>query len=163
MRIPQELQALGNKKAATLATAFEVVLRPLVKHVVPASGSAADPPVWFVHILVGDGINTNEADAKQLWANGRSVPFLPNGRYFLLVIKCGNHQAALSASFAVVGPPAKAACATCETVMAKAVRLYKYLLGFYYSNFVQSTQDWAYAHFADRPPLLGALELIRNL
>ena len=171
--LPQELQALGNKLAVTLATCFDILLRRLVPAVlpgsgaaataVPASGAAAGPPVWFVHVLVGDGIGTNEAAAKQLWANGLRRPFVPNGRYFLAVVKCGNHQAALSASFAVVGPPAKAMGEAWEDVTANATRLYKYLLVSYYEDFVSSTQTWSRAHFADRPEVFSTMEQADNL
>ena len=29
---------------------------------------AATPDIWLFHVLIGDGIQTNEAAAKQLWA-----------------------------------------------------------------------------------------------
>ena len=84
--ISTELAALGNKSAATLTTNLEQGLRSIATAVLPATGDVAQPPasaratphasvpakpepdIWFVHVLVGDGIATNDAAAKQLWA-----------------------------------------------------------------------------------------------
>ena len=80
--IPTELEALGDKSAATLATSFERILRSEIASVLPATtampatgganaqpqAAATDPEIWLFHILVGDGIATNEAAAKRLWA-----------------------------------------------------------------------------------------------
>ncbi len=154
--IPTELQALGNKRASTLATCFDVLLRRVLSEILPGSATGG-PEIWLLHILVGDGIYTNEAAAKQLWANVQRLPMVPCGRYFLVVVKCGNHQAALSAKYAVVGDAAKAvSVGTAFTlVTASAVRLYKYALGDYYEEFVSSCHDWVRRTVALLPPAMA--------
>ena len=73
-QLPQELQALQDKSAATLATSFLSVLQTwmtTVKAALPKAaaykGSRSPKEIWFTHCLVGDGIATNEAAAKLLW------------------------------------------------------------------------------------------------
>ena len=46
--------------------------------------------MWFAHVLVGDGINTNEAAARRLLARSLVEP-LGQLRYFLAVYKCSSH------------------------------------------------------------------------
>lgn len=69
--IPTELEALGDKTAATLATCFERLLRSIAANVLPPTSPRAastEPETWLFHIIVGDGIATNEAAAKLLWS-----------------------------------------------------------------------------------------------
>ena len=79
--LPTELEALGDKSAKTLATSFERLLLTWIPALVPppecshrrpevgpAMRSHRHPEVWLVHCLVGDGIPTNQAAAKLLWA-----------------------------------------------------------------------------------------------
>ena len=79
--LPTELEALGDKSAKTLATSFERLLLTWIPALVPPPGgshrrpevwpamcSHRRPEVWLVHCLVGDGIPTNQAAAKLLWA-----------------------------------------------------------------------------------------------
>ena len=67
--LPTELEALGDKSAKTLATSFERLLLTWIPALVPPpEGSHRRPEVWLVHCLVGDGIPTNQAAAKLLWA-----------------------------------------------------------------------------------------------
>ena len=80
--IPTEIDALADKTAATLATTFELILRALALSIFPAAidrqpqaprfDAGEQPqsptPIWFTHVLVGDGIATNEAAAKLLLA-----------------------------------------------------------------------------------------------
>ena len=68
--------------------------------------------------------------------------------YFLLVGKCGTHQAALSAKSGVIGRAAAAAAKEAgesmdlEGVTANAVRLFKYLVPDYYEDLKRSTEAW---------------------
>ena len=60
----------------------------------PATGGRrtdSEPEVWLVHAIIGDGILTNVAAAKMLWAISGTGAFNAV-RYFLLVGKCGTHQ-----------------------------------------------------------------------
>ena len=73
-QLPQELQALQDKSAPTLATSLLSVLKtwmPTVQAALPKAaahkGSRSPKEIWFTHCLVGDGIATNEAAAKRLW------------------------------------------------------------------------------------------------
>ena len=125
---------------------------------------AASPATrpWFVHILVGDGVSTNEAAAKILLAWVRARP-LPHGlRYFVIVVKCGNHQVNLAMASAVSGraalagaenslplvanpfglrPQANRAEAAHRSVCGAIVRFAKYLVSDYYMGFCANLQD----------------------
>ena len=65
--VPTELEALGDKTAATLATSFENLVRRLAERILPPEQDG-EKFVIFTHILVGDGISTNEYAAKRLWS-----------------------------------------------------------------------------------------------
>ena len=96
-----------------------------------------------------DALGTNEAAAKTLLSlsSGFKSKF-PNLRYFLLVGKCGTHQAGLSAKNGVLGRAAAAAAHAAgegkeyEGVTENAVRLFKYLVPEYYEDFVSSIALW---------------------
>ena len=62
----------------------------------PASHRRA-PSGEFVHILVGDAVSANETAAKLLLRVFATRPLVDGGRYLLLLVKCGTHQAALAA------------------------------------------------------------------
>ena len=147
--IPTEMEALGDKTAATLATVFEALLRRTIA-AVTASASTTDlgshrrqPRTWIVHYLVGDGINTNEAAAKLLWSCVRQRPLGSMTVYFLIVVKCATHQSALSARYAVEGTGAKIAGGTLyKEVTGTAVRMFKYIIHDYIEDFVARVRDW---------------------
>ena len=64
-------------------------------------------------------------------------------RCFLLVVKCGTHQAALSAKSGVTGSFAAAVGGELyKTVAGTAVRLFKYITNDYYEEFRHSVRDW---------------------
>ncbi len=128
--LPLELQALSDKTAQTLATCFLGLLRSWFQELVPEE-CAPNAKLWFIHCLIGDGISTNEASAKVLLA--ARAPFWQVGsltlRYFLLLGKCGTHQAALSAKAGVDGASGSYSSwggKEHEGVTANAVRLFKY-------------------------------------
>ena len=111
--VPTELSALANKKAVVAATSIYKVLEGVARRLEKgfAAGGAcarvAGLKAWLVHILVGDGIGTNAAAAKIVlpWAV-RDLAFFD---YFILVVKCANHQANLAIGDAVTGAAATAA------------------------------------------------------
>jgi hypothetical protein len=147
--IPTEMEALGDKSAKTLATSFESLLRQVLDGILPTMGgdsqpqSAHDPEIWVFHVLVGDGIPTNEAAAKILWSCVVERPCGQRVRYFLLLVKCATHQAALSAKHAIIGQAA--ACTGGElhkVIVGVSVRLYKYLINDYYEEFCFSVREW---------------------
>ena len=69
-------------------------------------------------------------------------------RCFLLLSKCGTHQAALSAKNGVMGRAAASAAEDAgegrdfEGVTENAVRLFKYLIPQYYEDFQASVTRW---------------------
>ena len=81
VRSPWELEALGDKTAATLATNHERLLRSVVAGILPqpqAEGlrrpQAAATEAWILHVHVGDGTGTNDAVGKTLWACVKQEP-----------------------------------------------------------------------------------------
>ena len=170
---PTELEALGDKTAATLATSFERLLRLVASMVIsPATcddaprpaprGSAllpaaqAAPDIWLIHILVGDGIATNNAAAKRLWACVCDRSLGPRIRYLLVVIVCGTHQAGLAAKSAVVGRAAAVARGKLHVdIIGVSVRLYKYLINDYYEEFVFSVNEWVVRDLVVLPATSG--------
>ena len=110
-------------------------------HVSEAQGVQSER--WLVHIIVGDGIPTNLAAAKLLWACVAQVQLGTQVRYFIVVVKCGTHQAALSAKSGVVGSFAAAAGGDLyKTVAGTAVRLFKYIINDYYEEMVNNVRAW---------------------
>ena len=70
-RLPQELEALADKSARTLATSLLGVLQtwiPTLLAALPEAAAGTSTELWFLHCLTGDAIPTNEAAAKILWA-----------------------------------------------------------------------------------------------
>ena len=160
LRWYEDLHPLADKTAPTLATSLRKVL-VLVSETV---GEVFSPQQfgqrpWMVHILIGDGVPTNEAAAKVLlsWAKAG----LPNNlRYLLINIKCSSHQANLAVASAVTGVVALSA-ALCQAPLAQLagpslkaavegtpfagsricgaiVRLFKFLMSDYFDDFLTS-------------------------
>jgi len=139
-----ELEALGDKSSPTLATSFERVLRSVVAHTLPQP-QAGMPEVWLIHILIGDGIATNEKAAKILWACIAQQQLNPGTRYFLLVLKCATHQTGLSAKSSVIGRAAATGAGGGElykTITGVASRLFKFVICDYFEEFVFSVREW---------------------
>ena len=113
-------------------------------------------------MLVGDGINTNEAAARILLSWVQHMK-LPSGfRYFLIVVKGANHQVNLAIGSVVSGRVARlgaeyvlslsnAACADKGSVMKSSaphkqvcgaiVRVFKYLISDYYADYFANLQE----------------------
>jgi hypothetical protein len=151
LNIPTELEALGDKTSATLATSFERLVRHIAAGVLPATGGIAQPQAaanhtpeaWLIHVLVGDGVPTNYAAARRLWACLQDRGLGPRTRYLLLVIVCGTHQVGLAAKGAVAGRAAAAARGLLhQDICGVTVRLFKYLINDYYDEFVFSVREW---------------------
>ena len=152
LEIPSELEAFADKTAPTLATSLERQLRRVAEAMFAnssgANGSGARPEqeVWFVHHVVGDGIATNLAAAKLLWACVAERPLGAGVVYFLLVVKCGTHQAGLSAKNGVAGRAAALAGGELyKTLEGTAVRLSKYLINQYFEEFCTAASLWVSA------------------
>ena len=150
--LPMDVEALTNKTAPTLATSFERLLMNVLAEVVPpqahhSSRSHRRIAIWLLHYMVGDGIGTNQAAANILWALAMARQF-SSVLYFLLVGKCGTHQACLTAKNGILGRVAAAAAAAAEeanefeNVTATAVRLFKYLVPQSYDDLTRSIVVW---------------------
>ena len=168
VRIPCELEALGDKSAPTLATSFERLLRYVAAGIFPqppAEGglpqpqaAATVPEVWAFHILIGDGIPTNQAAAKILWACVQLQPLAPGTRYFLVVMKCVTHQTGLSAKSSVIGRAAATGAGESElykAITGVASRLFKFVIADYYEEFVFSVREWVAADLLVQPAEAG--------
>ena len=169
--IPTEMEALGDKTAPTLATSFESLLRSIAASVLPATGgdnppqtALTDIEIWLFHIIVGDGIATNEAAAKQLWACVEQRGLGPGIRYFLILIKCGTHQVGLTAKNAVEGRAAAVAGGTLHQVIAGVtVRLFKYIICDYYGNSSSRCANGCFATLSSCQPQAATRPLKRRL
>ena len=142
--VPLELEAFGDKSAPTLATSFERTLRCVAASILPLP-QAATPELWLIHLLIGDGIATNEKAGKILWACIAQQQLSPGARYFLLVLKCATHQTGLSAKSSVIGRAAATGAGGGElykTITGVAVRLFKYVICDYFEEFVFSVREW---------------------
>ena len=193
--LPVELDALQNKKALTLATSLDKVVRSAAA--VARRGVPADEPAFFAHVLVGDGIATNGAAARILRAKYEAAPVAPRFHYYQMVVKCSNHQANLVIGSLVEGAIAKEVALQLE-VAARAeghrgeaaqgapdfagarsatsaakeephnqasghiVRLFKYLMADYYSEFfaalVAHVDSLAFKLRSDQAAARGAPE-----
>jgi hypothetical protein len=76
-----ELDALADKTAQALAHSLYRVVFDVATTVSKCTGQSTSA-VWFIHILLGDGVNTNEAAAARLLQWIRNVPFPRTLRYF---------------------------------------------------------------------------------
>ena len=168
VRIPCELEALGDKTAATLATSFERLLRYVAAGIftqpqaegglVQPRAALAVPEVWAFHILIGDGIATNEAAAKILWTCMQLQPLAPGTRYFLAVLKCATHQTGLTAKSSVVGRAAATGAGESElykAITGVATRLFKFVINDYFEEFVFSVREWVCADLLVQPAEAG--------
>ena len=155
---------------ATLCSSLERCIRSVVDDVVPAElrtapprasvratpqASTPPPEVWIFHVLIGDGIITNNAAAKRLWACLQERGLGSRVRYFLAVIVCGTHQTGLAAKSAVTGRAAAAAerGKLYEDLAGVAVRLFKSLINDYFDEFVTSINAWVVRELTVLQPL----------
>ena len=84
--------------------------------------------MWVAHVILGDGIATNELAGKYLWSCIGQMRLASGTRYFLLVLKCATHQTGLSAKSSVIGRAAAAAGGELyKTIAGVAARLFKFV------------------------------------
>ena len=157
-----DLHPLADKTAKVLATSLHRILREVAEPVCTALGSLhLSHRAWVVHWLVGDGIRTNLAAAKILLAWVKAQPLPHRVRYFLLVVKCANHQANLAITSVVTGRVAIAGCrleshsgkslgdrpltlpskSAPSEVCGASVRLFKYLISDHYEVYLGNLHD----------------------
>ena len=151
-----ELDALADKTAQVLVHSLHRVMFDVATTVAKCIGQSSSD-VWFIHILVGDGVSTNQAAAARLLQWIRNVPLPSPLRYLLVLAKCSNHQINLALSSVVCGKSAMLSVraigkfaqlssaqrdAECrrstahKNVCGAIVRLFKYLVSDYYQHFL---------------------------
>ena len=115
----------------------------------------------MIHCLIRVGVGTNEAAANIVFAWLRAQPLAVGVPYLSWVVKCANHQANLAIGSAVSGkialagsryagsleaplaarPLAHAKKSAATEVCGAVVRLFKYLVSDYYSEFLSNLHD----------------------
>ena len=66
--------------------------------------------------------------------------------YFIFVVRCATHQAALSAKSSIIGIVASAFGSVLhEAITGVAVRLFKYVINVYYEEFCSQVHTWVSA------------------
>ena len=130
-----DLQPLGRKDGATLATALMRTVDEVLAPSIEAVKSRTNGRVKVVHLMVGDGIGTNEDAATRVlhrYALARGPESKIN--YRLLVLKCASHQANLAVLVAICGRLGKDV-AEADELSGILSRMYKFLLPSYLDEF----------------------------
>lgn len=119
-----ELQPLAKKDSPTLATALRLVLQQVEACAgAPAGDTHGDAQRHLVHVIVGDGVSSNQLATRLLWTwRTREAGGLWS--YRVLLLRCSTHQANLCVKTAVCGDasPDKSPLPGC------CVRFFKYLM-----------------------------------
>lgn len=144
-----------------MATSLSGVLRSVAHEVGKDIADSSHLGCWFLHILVGDGANVNGAAAKVFFAWVRAEPLSRGLEFLLMAVKCANHQCncnlvvgsvvsgkassvgALLWSASVIGggcpfqrcAPGVGRASVGGQVCGAIVRLFKYLMSDYFSEF----------------------------
>ncbi|CAK0811396.1 unnamed protein product [Prorocentrum cordatum] len=117
-----EMQALGRKDGDTLGLALIDAVQGIMKILAALPQRA----VRVVHLLIGDGINTNEAAAKRLFEHyGRRAGGIL--QYRLITWRCASHQANLVVEVALCGKLLSRPLEE-NDLAANCSRFFKYLL-----------------------------------
>ena len=138
-----ELQPLRRKDGKTLSTALIQAVGGVMDACMARHQSHPErpSPARFVHLLVGDGLNTNELCGKILLHHFRSTQHSPVFRYYLLSWRCAYHKCNLVTMVAVVGKLMANAHDT-DALCATRVRLYKHLVSYYSGQFAASLRRY---------------------
>ena len=149
VRVLTELQALREKTADTVTVALlnsiRLTLQAIARGLVQTPRAAEQRRV--IHILTGDGINTNAAAARRMFHalrteyKGSASPI----RYFFLVFVCNSHTANLAVQVAIVGDWISKPIDNCDLV-GTCVRWFKYLLHDYAEDFALSLKLYIHDH-----------------
>ena len=111
-----ELDGLADKRGETIATSVDRVLRSVAKIVGDAVQETGARKWFFFHVLVGDGIYTNNKAGRIVLAESWRVRVHEALYYLLILVVCANHQANLSLASAVQGRIANTAFRAAVTV-----------------------------------------------
>ena len=129
-----DLQPLSRKGGATLATAITDIVKPVFTLCSGCAVKHSSRSIRVIHVLVGDGINTNENAAKRVLYNLRRRGAKERVEYRLALFKCSSHQSNLCVAVAIAGNISNDLvdrCGICGTLS----RLYKHLLPSYLEEF----------------------------
>ena len=146
-----ELQPVAQKNGATIAACLIANMSSVINAIAAARGTT-----WsrarIIHLLIGDGVNTNENAAKRLWRyyqentkwGGLKL------KYHLIAIRCSSHQVNLVVVVAICGELLLNAVER-NSICANATRLYKYLIRDYLEEFSANLKQ----HIADTMRVVG--------
>ena len=134
-----ELQAMLRKDGSTIATALCNIISEVLELVaqglkINANGAER---VRVLHLVTGDGINTNENALKRMYYYVTKLLAGQPIRYFLLAWRCASHQANLVVLVAICGKLMDDPVEN-NPICANCVRLYKYLIPDYCEEFAAS-------------------------
>ena len=94
-----ELQPLLKKDRAPIAIAIINIIREILDKVA-AQLREATVKLRVIHVVIGDGVSTNELALKRVLWHFRNKP-CPWIEYFVVVWKCASHKANLSVAVAI--------------------------------------------------------------
>ena len=156
-----ELQPLMKKDGQTIATAIISAISDIVDL---ACKSAPDPAFRFLHLIVGDAINTNENAMKRVLFHFRHIAQARGFRYFCLVWKCGSHQSNLVAVVAVCGV-FRSKPQDNDSLTANCVCFYKYLAPDNCEEFGHNLRQYLINSLSlvDRDPFVMLISSSRNM
>lgn len=130
-----ELQPLSKKDGPTLATALIKCVSGILGPIAAAIRRGQGKKVRCIHLLVGDGVNTNENGAKRMLHHFLVSQAAPSEvQYRLLMWKCSSHQANLVVLVAITGRLLNDALEG-DDLCATLSRLYKYLIPAYLEEY----------------------------
>ena len=129
-----ELQALGRKDSATLATS----LHSVASAVREARVGSLNGRMRLIHCIVGDGVAANQLAARLLW---QWMQRDGCKNYYLLAFTCSTHAANLVVRAAICTDEEQKGKRQDQSVdghpiVATSVRLFKYLLPEYGPSFI---------------------------
>ena len=144
---PTELQPLGRKTGAVLGQCIVDIISEIMRNViVPLT------PSWtclrFVHVLVGDGVSTNQN------AGRRALRFFSEHsrwgstivRYRLVMVQCASHAANLVVIVAICGELSRNA-AEDDEICSYCSRFFKYFIPDYIEEFSFSLRTYLNGKF----------------
>ena len=101
------------------------------------------PEIWVIHVLLGDGIATNEKAAKIIWACVKKRHIKSGARSKMFCLKCLTHQAGWTAKSSVMGLAATTGAGEGElrkAITGVASRLFEFVICDYFEEFVFSVR-----------------------
>ena len=160
-----ELQPLACKNSQTMASALILVVLAVLDAI---DSQAVTRRVRVVHVLTGDGIQTNDSAAKRVLYHFRHDKTSPKWEYILLVFICASHMANLAVSTAICNGQGIKDPEKNDPICCACARLFKYLMPSYIQEFGSNLRCWVMGHAhmteVDGPtPLPISTQVLRRL